>query len=343
LEKYVGGEQILPPSSTKLNQNENEYPTSPRVISSLIKYLQRNDLRRYPEQDSIELRGKISSVYNVKPEQIVIGNGSDEVIATLFRTVVDVGDLVVSTNPTYGMFRLYAVQRGAIYSEVDLHEDFTLPVEELIDRQAKLTAVTNPNSPTGVFTKIQKLDLLAKGLRRAKGVLLIDEAYGEFARDNALRLVQKYDNVVIVRTLSKSHSAAGIRVGFGVGCRELVEWMASVRDPYNIGTLNQVATLTALGDHDYAKTNVKRIVEGRKFLTEKFTELGFRVYPSEANYIFVRCKTVDDARNLREGLEARKIYVRYFENNKRIRDCIRITVGTSKINTRLIQFVKETH
>jgi histidinol-phosphate aminotransferase len=340
LKKYKGGEQKLPTGAIKLNQNENEYATSPRVISALISYLQRNSLNRYPEQDSRELKEKLSAIYKVKREQIVVGNGSDEVIATLFRTVVNEGDLVVSTNPTYGMFRNYSIQMGANYVEVELQEDFTLPVDELIEKKAKVTAVTNPNSPTGVFTAISELGRLAEGLTNS-GILLIDEAYVAFASDNALRLIDKYDNILIVRTLSKSYSLAGIRVGFGIGNKNLVEWMDAVRDPYNIGTLHQIAAITALEDTDYVRTNVDRIIKGRKFLTNRLTKLGFKVYPSEANYVFFKCKTAKDARNLEENLRSRNIYVRYFGENKRISDCLRITVSTPKINAKVISTIEE--
>jgi histidinol-phosphate aminotransferase len=337
LRKYVGGEQALPPNAIKLNQNENEYPTSPRAIEALINYLKNNDLRRYPQQDSDELKGKLAKAYNVSEEQLIVGNGSDDVIGTVFKTVVDKGALVVSTNLTYSMYKIYAAQTTASYEEVDLQEDFTLPIDDLIRKGGKLTAVTNPNSPTGVFTEISELNRLAEGLE-GKGVLLIDEAYVAFSRDNALRLVDKHSNVVIVRTLSKSHSAAGIRVGFGVAQRELVKWMDAVRDPFNIGTLNQIAASTILDDAEYVEKNIKRIIEGRKFLTAKLSELGFKVYPSEANYILLKCGGAEDAKRLEESLREQSIYVRSFPD-ERLRSFIRITVGTGEINTKVVEAV----
>ncbi len=337
LKRYVGGEQALPRDAIKLNQNENEYPTSPRTISALINYLKNNDLKRYPQQDSEELKGKLAEAYKVGREQLIVGNGSDDVIATVFKTVVDKGDLVASTNLTYGMYRIYAAQMGATYEEVDLHEDFTLPIDELMRKEAKLTAVTNPNSPTGVFTEVSELGRLAEGLK-GRGVLLIDEAYVAFSRDNALRLVEKYDNIVIVRTLSKSHSAAGIRVGFGVGHRDLTKWMDAVRDPFNIGTLNQIAAATILDDADYVNENIKRIIEGRKFLTAKLTALGFKVYPSEANYILIKCRGAEDAKRLEESLKEQNIYVRSFPD-ERLQSFLRITVGTQEINTKVVEAI----
>ena len=339
LKKYVGGEQALPPNAIKLNQNENEYPTSPQTISALINYLKNNDLRRYPQQDNEELKGKLAEVCKVGKDQLIVGNGSDDVIGTVFKTVIDKGDLVASTNLTYSMYRIYAAQMDATYGEVDLREDFTLPTDELIRKGAKLTAVTNPNSPTGVFTEISELGRLAAGLER-KGVLLIDEAYAAFSRDNALRLVEKHDNIIIVRTLSKSHSAAGIRVGFGVGHRDLIKWVDAVRDPFNIGTLHQIAAATVLGDTDYVNGNIKQIIEGRKFLTEKLTGLNFKVYPSEANYILLKCRNAEDAKRLEESLKNQNIYVRSFPD-KRLQSCLRITVGTPEINIKVVEAIEK--
>lgn len=339
LKKYVGGKQDLPPCAIKINQNENEYPTSSRTISALIDYLRNNDLRRYPHQDNDELKDKLAKVHNLERDQLIVGNGSDDVIGAVFKTVVNKEDQVVSTNPTYSMFEIYAAQMDATYEEVNLYKDFTIPVSELVNRGAKLTAVTNPNSPTGVFTEISELERLAKGLR-CKGVLLIDEAYSPFARDNALRLVGKYDNVVIVRTLSKSHSAAGIRVGFGVGQKELVKWIDAVRDPFNIGTLNQIAAITVLDDKDYVNKNIKRIIEGRKFLTAKLTSLGFTVYPSETNFVFIKCIKIKDAKSLEKSLKNRKIYVRSF-TSKKLQNFLRITIGTPETNTKVIKTIEE--
>ncbi|MEM2634968.1 MAG: histidinol-phosphate transaminase [Nitrososphaerales archaeon] len=340
LKKYVGGEQRIPKGAIKLNQNENEYPTSPHVISTLINYLKNNDLRRYPEQDSETLKDKLARCYNLKSEQITIGNGSDEVIANVFKTIVDKGDLVTSTNPTYGMFKIYAIEAGANYYEVDLNDDYTIPIDKLINVRGKLTAVTNPNSPTGVFTKISELEKLAKGLQ-GYGVLLIDETYVDFTRDNALRLINKYDNVIIVRTFSKSFSLAGIRLGFGIGNEDLIEWIEVVRNPYNIGTLNQIAAIAALEDYTYVKKNIERIIEEREFLKKKLRELGFYVYPSEGNFVFIKCKTVEDAKNIVNFLKSKNIYVRYFGDNPKIADSIRITVGTHEINIKVLQALEE--
>lgn len=340
LKKYIGGEQKIPKDAIKLNQNENEYPTSPHVISTLINYLRSNDLKRYPEQDSETLKDKLAKYYNLNSEQITIGNGSDEVISNIFKTILDKGELIISTNPTYGMFKIYAIEADANYYEVDLNDNYTIPVDKLINMKGKLTAVTNPNSPTGVFTEISELERLAKGLQ-GYGVLLIDETYADFTKDNALRLINKYDNVIIVRTFSKSFSLAGIRLGFGIGNKDLIEWVEAVRNPYNIGTLHQIAAIAALEDYTYVKKNIERIIEEREILKKELKELGFYVYPSEGNFVFIKCKNIEEAKSIVNFLKNKNIYVRYFGDNPKLADSIRITVGTHEINIKVLQALKE--
>ena len=307
----------------KLNTNENPYPPSPRVLEALARALDES-VRLYPDPEATALRTRAAALYGVPVDHVLAGNGSDEVIALLLRATIDPGDRVAFPAPTYSLYdTMVAVQGGEIV-RVPWPSDFSLP-SELARTGAKVTFLCNPNSPSGTFVPVAEIEALAREMR---GLLVVDEAYVDFAHDHALRLVGRLPNVVVFRTLSKSFSLAGLRVGFVIARPELLVGLRTVKDSYNLNRLSQVAAEAALSDLPTMEANVSRIRATRATLTAGLVKLGYAVLPSEANFVLARRAGVDQAAVTR-ALAARDILVRHFATPE-LADALRITVGTDE-------------
>ena len=327
LEPYVPGEQ--PPAGTaviKLNTNENPYLSSPRAIDAL-KTVDPDTLRRYPQPYADEFRQAASDVLGVDPTWILAGNGSDEILTQLMRAVVGPGRAVAYPVPTYVLYRTLAAMQEAPTIEVAYDDAFVLPIDGLSEAGAALTIVANPNSPSGTAAAVDELGELAG---RLGGILAIDEAYVEFADASALDLVRSSDRVIVLRTLSKSHSLAGLRLGFGVAQPSLIEGLAKVKDSYNVDAIAAHVAAAAIRDVPYTRENTARIRLARAQLTAALETLNFYVWPSQANFVLARPEN-GDARHLHDALKARQILVRYFDEPG-LADTLRITVGTEDQN-----------
>jgi histidinol-phosphate aminotransferase len=315
----------------KLNTNENPYPPSPSVLEA-VRAAADGSVRLYPDPESRGVRTRAAALYGVSVDRIMVGNGSDELLALLLRATIDPGGRVAFPVPTYSLYEtLVAVQGGEIV-RVPWPDDFTLPADAIVAADARLTFVCNPNSPSGTFVPIDVLDALAP---RLGGILVVDEAYVDFARDHALRLVERHANVVVLRTLSKSYSLAGLRVGLLVGHPELLTGLRTVKDSYNLNRLSQAAAEAALADQETMRANVTRIRATRAVLSEGLIQLGYRVLPSEANFVLARRPGVDQAPVAR-ALAARGILVRHFAVPG-LADALRITVGTDVETASLLE------
>jgi histidinol-phosphate aminotransferase len=326
MEGYLPGEQPQDGDTIKLNTNENPYPPSPRVLSALRKAAQRS-LRLYPEPLSDSLRSGAASAYGVRPENVLAGNGSDELLSILVRCFVGRGDRVVYPVPTYSLYdTLIAIQEGERVG-VDYLPHFALP-EALFSQPAALTCLCNPNSPSGTLVARHEIERLAKSV---SGLLVVDEAYVDFAEGDgvsSIPLIQSLSNLVVLRSFSKSFSLAGMRVGLAFASEEIVADMIKVKDSYNLNRLSHIAAVAALHDLPWMERNVRRIQRSRKALTRGLKKMGFQVYPSQANFVMAR----REGRNLRglyEELKRRKILVRYFDTAG-LQDSVRITVGTTE-------------
>ena len=336
LSAYTPGEQpALGTRIIKLNTNENPYPPSPNVIEALRK-IGGEELRRYPHPFAEEFRQSAAEILSVEPSWILVGNGSDDLLTMLMRAVAGPGRTVAYPVPTYVLYRTLAAIQEAPVVEVPFDEAYGLPVSALADADPALTLVANPNSPSGTCASINRLADLAV---RLKGILVIDEAYVEFADAHALELVRKFDHVVVLRTLSKSHSLAGLRLGFGIANPALIHKLAKVKDSYNVDAIASHVAAWAIRDTAHTRANVLRIRESRTKLTNQLTNLGFRVWPSQANFVMVR-PPAGNARDLYEALKQRGILVRYF-NEIALKDKLRISIGTDEENTILINVLKE--
>jgi histidinol-phosphate aminotransferase len=326
----VPGEQPGPGRRViKLNTNENPYPPSPRVVEALVRAADET-VRLYPDPEARALRTRAAEVYGVPPDHILAGNGSDELIALVLRATVDAGARVAFPVPTYSLYEtLVAVQGGEAVC-VPFPENFTLPPGVAAAR-ARVTFLCNPNSPSGTLVPLGGVEALA---RAVAGVLVVDEAYVDFARESALGLVGRLPNVIVLRTFSKSFSLAGLRVGLAFGHPDLLAGLRTVKDSYNLSRMAQAAALAALDDPAWMKANVERIRATRARLTEALDRLGFRVPPSEANFVLAR-RPGTDLGALARALSARDILVRHFTTHG-LEDAVRITVGTdAEIDTLL--------
>ena len=321
MEAYIPGEQPQDGDFIKLNTNENPYPPSPRVLKRLQAACSA-DLRRYPDAAAHGVRRRLGELFDLDVEQTLVGNGSDELLNIAVRCFVGPGDKVVYPWPTYSYYdKLIRMQDGRIV-KVDFGADFALPADLPVE-DARLTCIANPNSPSGTLAPITTLAALA---RRTRGILLVDEAYVDFSEGGCAHLIREHPNIFVVRTMSKSFSLAGMRLGFGFAHADLVAGMWKAKDHYNVNALSLVAAEAALDDIAAMRANAERIRQTRAHLTIQLEALGFSVWDSAANFVLARIAS-PDAGWLYAELKKRRILVRYFDQ-PRLRDCLRISVGT---------------
>jgi len=327
IDGYSPGEQPQDGEFIKLNTNENPYPPSPRVLAALRKAVNASSLRLYPDPLADGLRDLAAGTYGGGLVNVLAGNGSDELLAILSRCLVGKGDRVVYPIPTYTLYdTLIAIQEGEKVT-VNYSPDFTLP-EEIFSEMGALTILANPNSPSGTLLPLEQIERLA---RSVSGVLVVDEAYIDFAEGegiSALPFIHRHSNLVVLRSFSKSFSLAGMRVGLAFASEEIIRAMIKAKDSYNLNSLSLVSAKAALEDLPWMFRNIKRIQKTRKRLTRSLKNLGFTVYPSQANFVMVR-RQGENLRGIYEELKRRKILVRYFDVAG-LQDALRITVGTPK-------------
>ncbi len=327
---YVAGEQPKAEGIIKLNTNENPFPPSPKAIAAIEEY-NKDLLRLYPNPSAEILRKAAASCHGVAPENIFCGNGSDEVLALAFQAFFD-GGLAIC-DVTYSFYPVWADMYGIEYEKIPLNEDFTVPVEKFIGKNN--VVIANPNAPTSIALAAEEIERIIKS---ASGVVLIDEAYVEFGAESVIPLCNRYPNLLVVRTLSKSHGLAGLRIGYAVGNENLIRALECIRDSFNsypLDTLAQIAASEALMDERYTKNISQIIMHTREFASQSLAELGFHVLPAKANFIFARPAGMA-AKDLMEELKKRKIFVRWFPG-ERVRDYLRITVGTHSQMEKLIR------
>ena len=336
LRAYEPGEQPSPDDDViKLNTNENPYPPSPRAMATL-RDIDHEQLRRYPDPYANEFRASAADVLGIDPNWILVGNGSDDILTMLMRSVADTARAVSYPVPTYALYRTLAQIQAAPVVEIDFGDTYDLPVDALVETRAALTLVASPNSPSG--NRIPN-DVMSDLAGRLDGLLVIDEAYVDFATGNALELVRRHDNVLVLRTLSKGQALAGLRLGFAVASPVLIAGLAKVKDSYNVDAISARVGAVAIRDVDHCREMTARVCVSRQRLAAALAALGFRVWPSEANFLLVR--PVDGrARAIYDGLKAHGILVRYFDAPG-LDDKLRITVGTDAQNDRLVTVLAE--
>lgn len=337
---YVPGEQ--PPAGAKvikLNTNENPYPPSPRVAEAIQAELAGGGerLRLYSDPKATALRQAAAEAYGFAVEQVLHGNGSDELLAMLCRAFVGEGQVIAYAYPTYVLYETLAHAQGARILAFDYDRDFNLP-RQLFGCGAQLVFVASPNSPSGTVYSRAQLTELARSLR--DGVLAVDEAYIPFADGNSLSLAQELGNVVVLRTFSKSHSLAGMRLGLLFGGQELVAQLWKVKDSYNLDRLAIAAGAAALRDPEWTAANIRKVRATRERLSKALAALGLGVLPSQSNFIFARMKDAATAAGAYRFLKERGILIRYFPA-RLLDDGVRISIGTDAEVDALLAALKE--
>lgn len=333
MQGYVPGEQPRDRTYIKLNTNENPYPPSPAVAAAVANFAT-DRLRLYPDPLATELRESAGRAFGVSPGWILCGNGSDDLLTIAVRTYVDQGGALACLDPTYSLYPVLADIQGADTIRVPLDEDFRTP-PDLAARAAgaALLFLARPNAPTGLCcTRGFVADLAAQ----FEGIVWVDEAYADFADDDCLDLVAEHPNLVVSRTVSKSYSLAGIRLGFAVAQPAQIAEMMKVKDSYNVGMLVQAVGKAALDDRETAMAQCRKVCETRERLCRRLAEMAFEVVPSSANFVFTRPPV--DAARFQAELKANGILIRYFDG-PRTGDCVRITVGT---DAEIDQFLRTT-
>lgn len=334
---YVPGEQPTDPNVVKLNTNENPYPPSPRVAEALGK-IDPDRLRRYPDPACTALRERIADLHGCDRAAVFVGNGSDEVLALCTRAFVEDDGAIGFFVPSYSLYPVLADIRHVATKPVDLAADFAWPFDFAggsglpEERQCALFFLTSPNAPTGMLYPMSELRAFAEAF---PGVVVLDEAYVDFAREDGMALARELDNVLVARTLSKSFSLAGLRVGYAVGPPPLIDALFKIKDSYNLNAPAQEIALAALSDMAHMRRNAAQIRATRQRVTEELRARGHTVWPSDANFVWTR-PAGTDARALFEGLRAHAVYVRHFPGD-RTDDCLRITVGTDREIDRLLE------
>jgi len=334
LHAYTPGLQPTESGWVKLNTNECPYGPSPRVAEAIRRELGADGeaLRLYPNPKSTPLRQQIAKIHGVREENVLIGNGSDDVLNLLVRVFGGPEAVTGFTVPSYSLYPvLVAINDGAT-SVIEFDRSMRLPVEKIAASGARAFFLTSPNAPTGVaFSNAELADVLAK----FPGVLVVDEAYAPFANENAVPLLAKHPNLVITRTLSKAHALAGIRVGYALADVGVIDLLDRVRDSYNVNRLSQAAAAAALGDPGYYDAIIRKIILTRDYwLGEWGVKLGWFTYESQSNFIFTEPKNARGesgpgvAKALYEFLLSRKILVRAFPNHALTASFLRISVGS---------------
>ncbi|MEI7533388.1 MAG: histidinol-phosphate transaminase [Verrucomicrobiae bacterium] len=349
LHAYVPGEQPKIKGLIKLNTNENPYPPSPKVLVA-VKATVDGRLRLYPNPTAEKLRAKLAKLHGCQPENIIIGNGSDEVLALAVRTFVEPSpkskikspkSVVQYFTPSYSLYPVLADTHGAAKNAVPLPLDFSLPSVAELKRgkqwsfNAALTLVTTPNAPSGRGYKTSELEKLC---RAQKGLIVLDEAYVDFANENAAKLALKFPHVLVARTFSKAYSLCFQRVGYFVGPAELIAALDKMRDSYNVNGLGQIAAEATLDDLKFYRANFKKIIATREWLARELTKLGFRVLPSQTNFILAK-PPLFPAKEWLQKLREQKILVRWFSAAE-VSEFLRITIGTPAEAAALVKAVR---
>ena len=326
LTPYVPGEQPRLANLIKLNTNENPYGPSPRVLEAL--HAQATDsLRLYPDPNSDALRSTIADHYGVDAECVFVGNGSDEVLAHTFYALLKHDLPVLFPDISYSFYPVYCGLYGINYTQIPLDADFQINIDDYLRPNGGII-FPNPNAPTGCPIPLAELEQLLQANRDS--VVVIDEAYVDFGAESAVSLVQHYPQLLVVHTLSKSRSLAGLRVGFAIGNPELITGLQRVKDSFNSYPLDKLAeagAIAAIQDNDYFALTCRRIINSREQLVADLTGLGFVVLPSAANFIFAHHPDWG-GEQMSAKLRERSIIVRHFRQPQRIAPFMRITIGT---------------
>lgn len=335
---YVPGEQPGRSDVIKLNTNENPYPPSP-LVAEALKQMTTDTMRKYPSVDAQPLTDEIARCYGLKPQQVFVGVGSDDVLAMCFLTFFNSEKPVLFPDITYSFYDVWAEVFRIPYERQKLNEDFEICPEDYY-RENGGVIFPNPNAPTGTLLPLQQVEDIIS--HNQDVIVIVDEAYIDFGGTTALGLIEKYENLLVVQTFSKSRSMAGMRIGYAMGSEKLIAYLNDVKYSFNSYTMNEAALIlgtAAIRDRTYFEETSARIIKTRERTKEELGKLGFSFGDSMANFLFVTHETCP-AKEIFEALKEAGIYVRYW-NRPRISNYLRITIGTDEEMDRLFAFLKD--
>ena len=336
MEGYVPGEQPKMANLVKLNTNENPFAPSPEV-EKVLKNFSADQMRRYPDPRADALRIAISERNNLQKENVIVGNGSDDILTMIFRAFTSSDKAMAMLYPSYSLYGELAAMQCAKVIRIALTEkSFALP-DDLLEQAkgANLLMLTRPNAPTGNSFSLECVENICKNF---DGIVTIDEAYADFAQDNCMELVKKYPNVIVMRTFSKSYALAGLRLGYAVSSQQIIEGLMKLKDSYNVDMLSQHIALAAYNDTEYFARRIAEVKNMRAELKKELEKLGFYCVDSESNFLFAMAPDGDGERCFRE-LRKEAVIVRYFPGEKTGR-YVRITIGNENENARLLEVLR---
>jgi len=325
LDPYIPGEQLKDKKYIKLNTNENPYPPSPKVLEA-IKAAADSSLKLYPDPLAADLKAALAEHYGLKSSQVFVGNGSDEVLAFSFMAFFNTDEEILFPDVTYSFYPVYCNIFGITYRAVPLKQDFTVPVEGFFNAEGGVI-IPNPNAPTARAISARDIEMIL--VNNKDKVVIVDEAYVDFGAESVVDMVDKHDNLLVVQTLSKSRSLAGLRVGWAFGHEDLIDGLTRVKDSINSYTLDRLAltgAVAAIKDEDYFQETREKIMATRERITERLENLGFKVIPSKANFIFITHEKTP-AEHIFKRLKEEGVLVRYFKKPG-IDNYLRVSVGT---------------
>lgn len=318
----------------RLDTNTNVLGSNPAAS----RYLSEGswDLNGYPNTYSNGLRGALAELYGLEADNFIAGNGSDEMLDVTFKTFTNWGDNSVVPVPSYTLYDYFVKMNGGRAIEVDLTDGFQLDVDEIVKQDAKVAIMPSPNNPTGNCFRQKDIEEI---LSRFNGIVVVDEAYAEYADDAMIRRVDEFDNLVVLRTFSKAYAMAALRVGYAAANRKLADMMMRVKIPYSLNMVSEGAAIAAVRDQEFIRRSVEMVREQRPKLDAGLRKLGFETFPSDSNFILARSPI--DHKVLVDGLKERGVLIRDFGAKRRTENCVRTTVGTAELNAILLEKAEE--
>lgn len=323
MDEYIPGEQ---PANIeeyiKLNTNENPFPPSEKVLKAIIDHVNAN-LRRYPDSKARNVRNIFAEQNNLSPDNVFVGNGSDEIFTLIFRGLIEDTGIAAFPYPSYSLYTTLAQGNGIKYEKVNLTEDLQIDLDRFLEKKYDMVIISNPNNPTGTFVSPGRVKEFLKAYR---GLLVMDEAYIDFYGGSAIELVNDFDNLIVTRSFSKSYSLAGLRVGLAIARPEIIQGLVKIKDSYNVDALALAGAEAALLDNRSFEYNLGMMRNNKEYLEERLGDMDFKLIPSRGNFIFTRHPEID-SKELYEKLKNEKILIRHFGGPIQS-DYVRISIGS---------------
>ncbi|HNX47787.1 MAG TPA: histidinol-phosphate transaminase [Methanomassiliicoccales archaeon] len=319
----------------RMDTSTNALGANPAGQRELVECTKLN-VGQYPNTYGDKLREELAKLYGMKADNFVVGNGSDEVLDIIMKTFMEPGETVITAHPAYVLHSFFVKINGGRTVTVDLNDDFQLDVDKINSTPGKVVLLCTPNNPTANTFRVDDLKAVIEGADRP---VIVDEAYGEYTNDTFLPLVDRYDNLMVTRTFSKAYGLAGMRIGYLAAGIEMAEALQKVKIPYSLNMIGERVAIAALRDREFLERSVRLVNQERPFLSKGLSDLGFQVFPSEANYILFRPEMPSDV--LTKKLSEKGVLVRDFGKVRRLENCIRTTIGTREMNTVLLDRMRE--